>query len=107
MNSKPKSLDSFCLVSWGDSSVALIKILKENHIPSPRGKAKWSKCTLETILSNEKSFGKVHLFTNNEYKDKYLFEDNHTATISKYVFEKVQSEKSRWSNAVRIGEEEQ
>ena len=58
------------------------------------------------MLSNEKYIGKVHLFTNNEYEDSYLIEDNHTAIISKYVFEKVQSEKSRRSNVVRIGEED-
>ena len=90
----------------GNSIVALIKLLEENHIPSPRGKAKRSKRAFETILSNEKSIGKVHLFTNNEYEDSYLIEDKHTAIISKYVFEKVQSEKSRRSNVVRIGEED-
>lgn len=85
----------------GNSIVGLIKLLEENHIPSPRGKAKWSKRALETLLSNEKYIGKVHLFKNNEYEDSYLIEDNHTAIISKYVFEKVQSEKFRRSNVVQ------
>ena len=57
------------------------------------------------MLSNEKYIGKVHLFKNKEYEDSYLVEDNHTAIISKYVFEKVQSEKSRRSNVVRNGED--
>ncbi|WP_282919773.1 recombinase family protein [Ignavigranum ruoffiae] len=85
----------------GKSIVGLIKLLEENQIPSPRGKAKWSKRALETMLSNEKYIGNVHLFKDNEYEDSYLAEDNHPAIISKYVFEKVQAEKTKRSNVVR------
>lgn len=87
----------------GKSIVGLIKLLEKNHIPSPRGKAKWSKRALETMLSNEKYIGKVHLFKNNEYEDSYFKENNHTAIIQKHVFDKVQSEKFRRSNVIRTG----
>ena len=50
----------------GYSIVGLIKLLHENNIPSPRGKEKWSKRSLETMLSNEKYIGNVHLFSDNE-----------------------------------------
>lgn len=90
----------------GKSIVGLIKLLEENQIPSPRGKAKWSKRALESMLSNEKYIGKVHLFKSNEYEDSYLKEDNHPPIIQKHVFEKVQDEKIRRSNVVRIGEED-
>lgn len=90
----------------GKSIAGLIKLLEENHIPSPRGKAKWSKRALDTMLSNEKYIGKVHLFKNNEYEDSYLKEDNHPSIIQKHVFDKVQDEKIRRSNVVRIGEED-
>ena len=85
----------------GKSIVGLIKLLEENQIPSPREKAKWSKRVLETMLSNEKYIGNVHLFKDNEYEYSYLAEDNHPAIISKYVFEKVQAEKAKRSNVVR------
>ncbi len=89
----------------GKSIAGLIKLLEENHIPSPRGKAKWSKRALETLLSNEKYIGKVHLFKSKEYEDSYLKEDNHLAIISDYISEKVHSEKSRRSNVVRTQDE--
>lgn len=61
MKSKPQLLGRF--FAWyieGKSIVGLIKLLEENQIPSPRGKAKWSKRALETMLSNEKYIGNVH-----------------------------------------------
>ena len=87
----------------GNSIVALIKLLEENHIPSPRGKTKLSKRALDTMLSNEKYIGKVHLFKNNEYEDSYLKEGNHPPIIQKHVFDKVQSEKFRRSSVIRTG----
>src|SRR5699024_7034470 len=45
----------------GNSIVGLKKILQANNIPSPRGKEKWSKRALETMLSNEKYIGQVLL----------------------------------------------
>lgn len=84
-----------------NSIVELIKLLEENQISSPRGKDKWSKRALETMLSNEKYIGKVHLFKNDIYEDSYLVEDNRPAIISEYVFKRVQEEKQRRSNVVK------
>ncbi len=58
------------------------------------------------MLSNEKYIGKVHLFKGNEYEDSNLREGNHPPIIRKHVFDKVQDEKIRRSNVVRIGEED-
>lgn len=89
----------------GNSIVGLIKLLEEKQIPSPRGKAKWSKRALETMLSNEKYIGHVHLFKGNEFEESYISNYNHPAIISEYTFERVQEEKQRRSNVVRVGNE--
>lgn len=88
----------------GNSIVGLIKLLQANNIPSPRGKEKWSKRALETMLSNEKYIGQVLLFGGNEYEDNYLKEDNHPPIIFKHVFDKVQNEKARRSNVVKTND---
>lgn len=88
----------------GNSIVGLKKILQANNIPSPRGKEKWSKRALETMLSNEKYIGQVLLFGGNEYEHSYLKEDNYPPIIFKHIFEKVQKEKSRRSNVVKTND---
>ncbi|EFR30441.1 recombinase family protein [Eremococcus coleocola] len=77
----------------GYSIVGLIKLLEERQIPSPRGKATWSKRALETVLSNEKYIGKVHLFKDNDEEGSYVSNDNHSAIITEYIFDEVQEEK--------------
>lgn len=88
----------------GYSIVGLIKLLEERQIPSPRGKATWSKRALETVLSNEKYIGKVHLFKDNDEEGSYVSNDNHSAIITEYIFDEVQEEKQRRSNVVRDGD---
>lgn len=73
----------------GNSIFGIIKLLEEHQIPSPRGKAKWSKRALETMLSNEKYVGKVRLFKDNEGEGSYVLNDNHSAIITEYIFERV------------------
>jgi len=68
--------------------------LKDLAIPSPRGKANWSRETLRKILHNEKYYGNVRLqktFVENYLEHKqvknegqlatYLLERNHEAII--------------------------
>lgn len=88
----------------GNSIVGLIKLLEQHKIASPRGKAKWSKRALETMLSDEKYIGRVHLFRDNEEEGSYVSYNNHPAIISENTFERVQQEKKKRSNVVKNGD---
>lgn len=88
----------------GNSIVGLLKLLEQHKIASPRGKAEWSKRALETMLSNEKYIGRVHLFRDNEEEGSYISDNNHLAVISENTFERVQQEKKKRSNVVKDGD---
>lgn len=76
-------------------------LLKMGKIPSPTGKEKWCKRTIDVMLSNEKYTGDVRLLKTGKSEVHYLATDNNPAMISKETFEAVQIEKRRRSNMVK------
>ena len=99
----------------GQSLVGIISSLETEGIKTPTGKEKWSKRTLDHLLSNDKYSGDVTIFktyTTMEYVPykrkrtkkndgefaRYISIANHPAIVSKDVFETVQNEKARRTN---------
>lgn len=64
------------------------------------GKEKWSKRTIDFMLSNEKYIGTVRLLNSGKYEFQYVSTDNNPAIITDEQFQAVQNEKSRRSNIV-------
>ena len=93
----------FDLYLGGQSVLGIIKELEKRKIPSPTGKEKWCKRTIDVMLSNEKYTGDVRLLKTGKSEIHYLSTDNNPAIISKEVFEAVQIEKARRSNVVKDG----
>lgn len=93
----------FDLYLRGQSILGIIKELEKREIPSPTGKEKWCKRTIDVMLSNEKYTGDVRLLKTGKSEIHYLATDNNPAIISKEVFEAVQIEKARRSNVVKNG----
>lgn len=91
----------FDLYLRGQSVLGIIKELEKRKIPSPTGKEKWCKRTIDVMLSNEKYTGDVRLLKTGKSEVHYLATDNNPAIISKKVFEAVQIEKMRRSNIIR------
>ena len=85
----------------GQSVLGIVKELEKRQIPSPTGKEKWCKRTVDVMLSNEKYTGNVRLLKSGNSEVHYLASDNNPAIISKETFEAVQIEKSRRSNVVK------
>lgn len=75
--------------------------LEKLEIKSPTRKEKWSKRTIEVILSNEKYIGTVRLLNSGEREAHYVSENNNPAIISNEKFQAVQIEKSHRSNVVK------
>ena len=106
--------DIFEMYLSGKSIVGIISELEVKGIKSPTGKDKWSKRTIDTMLSNEKYTGDVLAFKtfsiytpshkrikNNEgYHKQYLRTNLQPAIISKEIFKEVQKEKTRRTNIV-------
>ena len=93
----------FDLYLGGQSVLGIIKELEKRKIPSPTGKEKWCKRTIDVMLSNEKYTGDVRLLKTGKSEIHYLATDNNPVIISKEVFEAVQIEKARRSNVVKDG----
>lgn len=85
----------------GESYKDIINYLASKGIKTRKGKALWSKATIEGILQNEKFCGDMILgkyYVKNGVKtankrgltDMYLVENNHSAIISKETFVKAQ-----------------
>lgn len=91
----------FDLYLGGKSVLGNIRELERMEIPSPTGKKKWCKRTIDVMLSNEKYTGDVLLLKSENSDVHYLSSDNNPAIIEKEVFEAVQMEKERRSNVVR------
>lgn len=91
----------FDLYLRGQSVLGIIKELEKRKTPSPTGKEKWCKRTIDVMLSNEKYTGDVRLLKTGKSEVHYLATDNNPAIISKEVFEAVQIEKGRRSNVIR------
>ena len=101
--------DIFQLYLSGFSIIGIQKELERRGVPSPSGKDKWCKRTLDTMLSNEKYMGNAIIFKTYTEKnvriinadnshEKYLVTDNHPPIISPEMFSAVQEEKKRRSN---------
>lgn len=88
----------FDLYLRGQSVLGIIKELERRRIPSPTGKEKWCKRTIDVMLSNEKYMGDVKLLKSGNSGVQYLSTDNNPAIVSKETFEAVQIEKARRSN---------
>jgi len=99
----------------GESLVGIIKNLGTTGVKTATGKDKWSKNTLDKLLSNEKYCGDVVIFKsystmqlspvkikkrkeNKGQFERYMLVSDHPAIISKEIFEAVQTEKARRSN---------
>ena len=91
----------FDLYLNGQSVLGIIKELEKRKIPSPTGKEKWCKRTIDVMLSNEKYTGDVRLLKTGKSEVHYLATDNNPTIISKETFEAVQIEKRRRSNIIR------
>lgn len=91
----------FDLYLGGQSILGIIKELEKRKTPSPTGKEKWCKRTIDVMLSNEKYTGDVLLLKSGNSDVHYLASDNNPAIISKGIFEEVQMEKGRRSNVVK------
>jgi len=101
----------FDLYLQGYSVDMIMKELACNNIKSPTGKEKWSKRTIQTMLTNEKYMGNVLLgktytgaYPNNKQKvnqgsqGQFLMKEAHELIIFNEVFEQVQEEMKRRSN---------
>lgn len=88
----------FDLYLSGQSVVGIIKELECRKIPSPTGKERWCKRTIDVMLSNEKYTGDVKLLKSGNSEVQYLSTDNNPAIVSKETFGAVQIEKTRRSN---------
>ncbi|SDN03768.1 recombinase family protein [Acetanaerobacterium elongatum] len=101
------------------SGMSIVKIkaaLEEDGIPSPTGKDRWSKHTLEFMLTNTKYYGTAVIFKTHtpEYKAKrkvndgevssYAAEGNNEPIIPEEMFNRVQEERTRRSN-IEVGED--
>ena len=96
------------------SILGIICELEKQGIKSPTGKEKWSKRTVDNMLSNEKYVGNALVFkTYSIYSPKkkrvlnkdnsheqYLCTNSHPAIISREMFDAVQKEKAERSNIV-------
>jgi Recombinase. len=91
----------FNMRAGGRSLVMISNFLFENNIPSPTGKRRWSRETINKILHNEKYTGRVmlqktyvdDLFVgkqkkNDGSKERYLVRYHHEAIISDDLFKK-------------------
>ena len=91
----------FDLYLGGQSVLGIIRELEKRKIPSPTGKKKWCKRTIDVMLSNEKYTGDVLLLKSGKSEVHYLASYNNPAIIEKEVFEAVQIEKEKRSNVIK------
>ena len=91
----------FNMYLQGKSVLGIVSELGQLGIKSPTGKDKWSKRTVDVMLSNEKYSGNVRLLDDGKHDVLYLAEDNNPAIISKETFQTVQIEKLHRSNVTK------
>ena len=87
----------------GNSLGKIAAGLERQGIPSPTGRPKWNRETIDKLLSNEKYTGRVLLqktvstgavqIENDGFIERYLYTDSHEAIISDEMFMAVQNEK--------------
>lgn len=85
----------------GKSVIGIVAELERLGVKSPTGKDKWSKRTIDVMLSNQKYTGSVRLLDNGKHETVYLCENNNPAIISKETFQAVQIEKTKRSNVIK------
>lgn len=85
----------------GKSVIGIVTELEQLGVKSPTGKDKWSKRTIDVMLSNEKYTGTVRLLDSDKHEIQYVSENNHPAIISKETSQAVQIEKARRSNVAQ------
>lgn len=98
----------------GKSTNAIAKQFTMDGIPTPGGKKKWQRATIESILTNEKYKGSALLqkqftvdFLTKRMKDnagevpQYYVEESHPAIINPDEWEAVQIEMSKRKNSVK------
>ncbi len=91
----------FELYLQGKSIIGIVAELERLEIKSPTGRDKWSKRTIDVMLSNEKYIGTVRLLNSGENEVHYIAENNNPAIISDAKYQAVQIEKSRRSNVMK------
>lgn len=93
----------YSLYIRGLSVVKIIRVLEEKGALSPTGKPKWSKRTIETILTNKKYIGTSVIYksfqsgypqpkriNNHGEHDVYELADHHVPIIAEEIFAKAQ-----------------
>ena len=98
----------------GKSSNAIATYLTKQNIPSPAGKPSWQRCTVESILRNEKYKGAALLqkkFTvdflqkkmkvNEGEVPQYYVEHSHEAIIAPAEWDRVQAELARRKSSTK------
>lgn len=106
--------DEAKVVSWiferylaGNSLGKIAAGLKRQGIPSPTGKPRWNRETIDKLLSNEKYTGRVLLqktvstgavqIENDGLMERYLYTETHEAIISDEICMAVRQEKLKWA----------
>jgi len=92
----------------GDSLGKIAVGLEKRGIPSPTGKPRWNRESINKLISNEKYTGRVLLqktasaggskIKNDGLTKRYLYFDSHEAIISDEIFQATQREKVQRSN---------
>ncbi len=82
----------------GFSIVGIIKKLYTKNIKSPKGKDRWSKHAIETMLVNMKYTGDVAIADSGKPDQRYKIGNHHESIVSKEIFEAVQIEMASRSN---------
>lgn len=88
----------------GNSIGGIVDKLEEKKIKTSKGKERWSKRAIESMLTREKYTGDVAIADSGGSDNRYLNKNHHEGIISKEQFEAVQLEMELRSN-VEIGED--
>lgn len=99
----------------GKTPAQLKAELEQDHIPSPTGKAEWSRATIQNMLHNEKYAGDLLLqktYTadfltktvkkNHGEVEQYYVRNNHPAIIPRDIFQAVQLEMARRGSKTKV-----
>ena len=92
----------FQLYLEGKSEAAIIDELAERNIFTSRGKKRWSKKAIETVLTNEKYTGNVVILKSDGNREAFCKIDAHEAIISQEMFDNVQEEMRRRAKRKRL-----
>lgn len=84
----------------GMSVIGIIGKLQELDVKSPTGKDRWSKASIDNMLTNRKYTGNVELLKEDEDSAYYLAENNNPIIISEEIFNAVQKMRKQRSNVV-------